>query len=176
MLLVSTCTNCKAESPLISGFLGLCADCIRADFDRVLPRIRDAHRRSREGHGLPAAPPRGSNGVRCGLWQSSSPVGPHTACPALARGAVSRRRRGNGGSQTAGQEASPLPTGLQVDGLEAVEVRAEQTDQISPRLNRTSCIADSHHYTLVHYLIAQILQALEAGPAFEHLAVPEVSS
>jgi len=61
------CVGCGAESRLISSFMRVCISCIRNDFDRVLPRIRNVHRRSRDAFDLPGEPPRSETGVRCGL-------------------------------------------------------------------------------------------------------------
>jgi pyruvate formate lyase activating enzyme len=62
-----TCQNCGRESPLISGALGICADCVRQEFSRVLPRIKEAHIQSRTPFHLPGQPPRDSTGVTCRL-------------------------------------------------------------------------------------------------------------
>jgi pyruvate formate lyase activating enzyme len=59
------CRGCGRVSPLISGTLGACADCIRSDPKRVQPGIRQAHTRSRRAFGLPARPPRATDGTPC---------------------------------------------------------------------------------------------------------------
>jgi pyruvate formate lyase activating enzyme len=61
------CVHCGMESRLVSACLGLCVSCVRADSERVAPRIREAHRRCREKFGLPPEPPHAATGVRCGL-------------------------------------------------------------------------------------------------------------
>jgi len=64
---VTVCQLCGRESPLISQGLGLCLDCIRGDFTRVLPLIREAHRVARKPFNLPEQPPRGEGGLACHL-------------------------------------------------------------------------------------------------------------
>lgn len=58
------CVNCGNTSPLISRFLGLCPQCIRRDFDKVLPHIEEVHRQARIAFSLPEKPPKGE-GVQC---------------------------------------------------------------------------------------------------------------
>jgi len=62
-----TCQCCGRESPLISRALGLCLDCLRNDFTKVMPLIEKAHNRAREPFGLPAKPPRAEKGRNCHL-------------------------------------------------------------------------------------------------------------
>jgi pyruvate formate lyase activating enzyme len=62
-----TCQNCGRESPLISRALGLCLDCLRNDFTKVLPLVEKAHSRAREPFGLPAKPPKAEKGRNCHL-------------------------------------------------------------------------------------------------------------
>ena len=58
------CVNCGGESEAISAYVGLCVSCMYTDFESVLPRIREVHRRSRELFDLPAEPPHAATGVR----------------------------------------------------------------------------------------------------------------
>jgi len=59
------CANCKKESPLIAESLAVCSECIRQDFNRVLPLIEKAHKISRNEFHLPEAVPRDKAGVKC---------------------------------------------------------------------------------------------------------------
>ncbi|RLC97178.1 MAG: radical SAM protein [Chloroflexi bacterium] len=70
----AVCRNCGRRSSLISRHLGLCADCIREEFDRALPQIREAHHRSRQPFHLPGQPPRDSGGVPCRLCANECSV------------------------------------------------------------------------------------------------------
>ncbi|MCL0046585.1 radical SAM protein [Dehalococcoidales bacterium] len=45
--------------------MGLCSDCIRQDFDQVLPIIKQAHYKARELFALPPYPPRAEGGKSC---------------------------------------------------------------------------------------------------------------
>lgn len=64
---MAKCINCKKESKLISKALEVCLDCIREDFDRVLPHIQRAHAKSRMEFDLPTTPPKDTQGVQCNL-------------------------------------------------------------------------------------------------------------
>jgi len=61
------CANCKKESPLIAKILGVCLDCIREDFEKVLPLIEKAHKVSRSDFFLLEEVPRDRGGVRCNI-------------------------------------------------------------------------------------------------------------
>lgn len=62
-----TCQCCGRESSLISRTLGLCLDCLRSDFTKVMPLVEKAHSRAREPFGLPDKPPRAEKGRKCHL-------------------------------------------------------------------------------------------------------------
>lgn len=62
---VAGCQHCGKESPLISQALGLCLDCIRRDFNQVIPLIEKAHRQARNLFSLPPQPPRSEVGLQC---------------------------------------------------------------------------------------------------------------
>ncbi len=64
---MAVCQHCGQESPLISQALGLCLDCIRGDFARVLPLIEKAHSVARRPFNLPQQPPRAEGGRECHL-------------------------------------------------------------------------------------------------------------
>jgi pyruvate formate lyase activating enzyme len=59
------CKHCGRKSPLISQALELCLDCIRKDFDKVLPVIEKAHSDARRPFDLPGQPPKGEIGSQC---------------------------------------------------------------------------------------------------------------
>ncbi len=61
------CLYCSRESFLISRALGLCVDCIRHNFDQVLPLIERAHSESRKPFALPSQPPQAKAGAECKL-------------------------------------------------------------------------------------------------------------
>ncbi len=60
-----SCQHCGKGSPLISQCLGLCSDCIRHNFDQVLPIIKQAHYEARKPFALPPYPPRAEEGKTC---------------------------------------------------------------------------------------------------------------
>ena len=59
--------NCGKESKLISKGLEVCLDCIRKDFNQVLPHIQRLHAKSRIEFDLPIEPPRDPKGIQCNL-------------------------------------------------------------------------------------------------------------
>jgi len=61
------CANCKKDSPLIARILGVCLDCIRRDFKKVLPLIEKAHKLARSDFSLPGEVPRSEGGARCNI-------------------------------------------------------------------------------------------------------------
>ena len=62
---VTTCKYCGRESFLISQALELCLDCIRKDFDAVLPIIEKTHIEARKPFHLPGQPPKDEIGRPC---------------------------------------------------------------------------------------------------------------
>lgn len=62
---MAKCKNCGKESELISKTLEVCLDCIRKDFEKVLPRIQRVHAKSRMEFDLPTIPPKDPQGVQC---------------------------------------------------------------------------------------------------------------
>jgi pyruvate formate lyase activating enzyme len=62
-----SCALCACESPLISGTLGLCLDCIRARPEQALPIAQVAHAATRKAFALPESPPRVPGGPSCSL-------------------------------------------------------------------------------------------------------------
>jgi len=76
------CRHCGWESPLISGSLSLCSDCIRHHFDQVLPIIKQAHYKARAAFSLPPYPPRAEPGLTCRICinECSIPEGGVSYC------------------------------------------------------------------------------------------------
>jgi len=76
------CTLCGRRSILIASHIGFCADCIRSHPDETLPLIREAHAAARREFGLPEAPPKAEDGVRCQLCanECSIPEGERGFC------------------------------------------------------------------------------------------------
>ncbi|MFQ6031446.1 MAG: radical SAM protein [Candidatus Zixiibacteriota bacterium] len=64
---MTICINCGKESKLISKALEVCLDCIRRDFDQVLPHIQRVHAKSRVEFDLPTKPPKDPQGSQCNL-------------------------------------------------------------------------------------------------------------
>ena len=62
---MGTCRYCGDASRKISDVIGFCADCIRADFDKVWPEIKKVHNRSRNAYKLPQEPPHSQEGISC---------------------------------------------------------------------------------------------------------------
>ena len=73
---VAGCQHCGKESPLISQALGLCLDCIRRDFNQVIPLIEKAHRQARKLFSLPPQPPRSEVGLQCHICVNECRVSP----------------------------------------------------------------------------------------------------
>jgi len=61
------CRICGQNSAHISQVIGVCADCIRSNFEQVRPHLESVHASTRAEFGLPPAPPRHSDGVQCEL-------------------------------------------------------------------------------------------------------------
>lgn len=64
---MAICKVCGKQSKLIASQLSLCLDCIRSDFKKVLPLIKQAHQKTRQEFGLPLAPPNSTEGIVCNL-------------------------------------------------------------------------------------------------------------
>ena len=71
------CQHCGQESSLISQALGLCLDCIRRDFARVLPLIEKTHGAARRPFNLPEAAPRSEGGLKCQLCANECRIPPN---------------------------------------------------------------------------------------------------
>jgi len=110
------CHNCGKESLLISKALGICLDCIRKDFERVLPLIEQAHSAARTTFELPESVPRDEHGAKCKLCVNE--------CRIPADGISYCGLRVNMGNRLVGADASkgnvswyydPLPTNCVAD-------------------------------------------------------------
>ncbi|MCK4697130.1 MAG: radical SAM protein [Dehalococcoidia bacterium] len=73
---VTTCQHCGRESFLISQALELCLDCIRKDFDAVMPIIEKAHTEARKPFDLPGQPPRNEIGLPCRICANECRIPP----------------------------------------------------------------------------------------------------
>ncbi|MBA7596918.1 hypothetical protein ES703_03912 [subsurface metagenome] len=73
---VTTCQHCGRESFLISQALELCLDCIRKDFDAVMPSIEKAHTEARKPFDLPVQPPRNEIGLPCRICANECRIPP----------------------------------------------------------------------------------------------------
>ncbi len=61
------CHVCKKESPLISGFLGVCLECLRFRPFEAQPYVKRAHEESRVVFNLPKSVPGDADGKTCSL-------------------------------------------------------------------------------------------------------------
>jgi pyruvate formate lyase activating enzyme len=59
------CMLCNSTSRLISSTIGVCAGCIRSNFERVKEHIESVHRKTRSEFGLPETPPKSKEGIVC---------------------------------------------------------------------------------------------------------------
>jgi len=73
---MTNCQHCGKESPVISQALGLCVDCIRRDFAKVLPLIDKAHDRARKPFDLPHKPPKAEPGRSCHICANECHLAP----------------------------------------------------------------------------------------------------
>ena len=69
------CRACDHESSVISSSLGVCLNCIRDNYDKAEPYLREAHAKVRGRFGLPATPPRTRGGVPCTLCANECVIG-----------------------------------------------------------------------------------------------------
>jgi pyruvate formate lyase activating enzyme len=64
---MGTCQYCGRTAKTISNVIGFCADCIRAHFEEIWPKIKAVHDHSRRTYGLPVDPSRAPDGIFCPL-------------------------------------------------------------------------------------------------------------
>lgn len=69
------CRICENSSPLISGRLGVCLQCIRRQPEKALRITASIHAESRSQFGLPFPPPRDPDGVACGMCMNDCKIG-----------------------------------------------------------------------------------------------------
>ncbi len=69
------CQLCGERSPLIAGWLALCARCVRERPERALSVADEAHARSRRLIGLPERPSQAEDGQRCGACVQDCRIG-----------------------------------------------------------------------------------------------------
>jgi pyruvate formate lyase activating enzyme len=62
---MTQCISCRRESNVISNYLHLCANCIKTDFDKLLPQIEKNHALSRKRFNLPGKIPKSPTGLPC---------------------------------------------------------------------------------------------------------------
>ena len=110
------CINCVKEAELISKALEVCLDCIRKDFDQLLPHIQKVHAKSRIEFDLPITPPKDSQGVQCNFCVNECKI------PEDKRGYCGLRENKNGkicgGRKDEGNLGwyyDPLPTNCVAD-------------------------------------------------------------
>jgi pyruvate formate lyase activating enzyme len=110
------CINCKKESKLISKALEVCLDCIREDFEKVLPQIQRVHAKSRLEFDLPTEPPKDPQGVQCNLCVNECKI------PASKKGYCGLRENEDGKICGGGKDEGnlgwyydPLPTNCVAD-------------------------------------------------------------
>ncbi|MCX8068386.1 MAG: radical SAM protein [Anaerolineae bacterium] len=69
------CVLCGKTSPRVAASLGVCLVCIRERSEQALAVAENAHAATRRAFGLPEAPPRAAEGVRCGLCTCDCAIG-----------------------------------------------------------------------------------------------------
>lgn len=69
------CKACGKASKLISECVGVCADCVREGSDKALDYVRESHARVRDSFGLPARPPKTSDGIPCYVCANECKIG-----------------------------------------------------------------------------------------------------
>lgn len=99
---MARCINCGKESRLISKPLEVCLDCIRDDFAKVLPHIREVHNRTRQRFGLPLSPPKDEHGIKCDLCVNECQI------PLGKTGYCGLRKNENGKLMDGGREDGNL--------------------------------------------------------------------
>ncbi len=69
------CIHCGRERWPLSGYLGLCRECILHAFQAVEPHIQKVHQASREVFGLPGSPPQAEGGLSCNACFNECRIG-----------------------------------------------------------------------------------------------------
>ncbi len=68
------CTLCNKKSPFISKFLGVCKNCLVADFSSVKEHLKAKHACARQEFDLPQAAPHQPEGVSCKLCSNNCQI------------------------------------------------------------------------------------------------------
>ena len=113
---MAKCINCGKQSKLISKALSVCLDCIREDFEKVLPHLQKVHAKSRMEFDLPTQPPKDPQGVQCNFCvnECKIPQGKRGYCG--LRGNKARKLFGGGKDEgNLGWYYDPLPTNCVAD-------------------------------------------------------------
>jgi pyruvate formate lyase activating enzyme len=71
----SECRVCGKKSKLIAESIKVCVDCLRESPEESFPYVMEAHARIRTRFGLPAQPPRTSNGISCNVCANECRIG-----------------------------------------------------------------------------------------------------
>ncbi len=113
---MAKCTNCGKKSKLISKALNVCLDCIRRDFDKVLPDIERVHAKSRMEFDLPITPPKDPQGAACNLCVNECriPEGERGYC-GLRKNQAGKLRGGGKDEGNLSWYYDPLPTNCVAD-------------------------------------------------------------
>ena len=69
------CKVCGKRKTMVSKTLGVCVECIRHDPEASQPYIVSAHHQVRVRAGLPPAPPKTKDGIRCSLCANQCSIG-----------------------------------------------------------------------------------------------------
>ena len=69
------CRVCGEKKAIISKALGVCVECIRHNPEASQPHIASAHHQLRMRVGLPPAPPKTKDGIRCSLCANQCSIG-----------------------------------------------------------------------------------------------------
>lgn len=69
------CKVCGDTSEYVSEVLGVCADCVRDQFEEARPHLEKAHFKARSSYNLPSEPPKDEDGVSCGMCGNECRIG-----------------------------------------------------------------------------------------------------
>ncbi len=64
---MAQCSLCNTKSRYISENIGICIKCIRNSPENALNIVMEVHKSSRKAFGLPAAPPKEQDGLKCNI-------------------------------------------------------------------------------------------------------------
>lgn len=69
------CVLCRKENVEISETLQVCLECIRNNPEEALPKVREAHKKTRNDYRLPTHPPKTPGGISCKLCANECLMG-----------------------------------------------------------------------------------------------------